>query len=506
MLKDLSGYVSKEPIINEPAFISVPQQSAEPIPPPDEIVVFQDANEIRKVLNSHALAILSSQDENKYEQYYEFCRNYAEAINRAWFVSTEIPKNRLFEYSLERFVTKGGFGNIFEAIAPDDEKVAIKILRQDIHENPELLQSFRRGVNSMRILAENKIQGMVEYKAASEIPAYVVMDWVEGPNLQDAVLSKQVDDWSVKVRISKEICDIIRRAHIVPEHVLHRDIRPQNIMLKDFYSSEDWEVVVLDFDLSWHKGAIEESISYGMSSYLAPEQLVSIPGISTRHASVDSFGVGMTLYFILTGSTPRQNLHTVADWKERLSKAAKYRRCESWESLPNRFVRLISNATKDEQHLRWDMSQIQQEITLLHEALTTPSEVSSSELITEELAVRTQVIGEYAWNENDRSIVKEFANGLTLTLFGNETNQDVEIKLLWEYGGQGNWQHTYSSMQQKITSAVDQLTSAGWRVDLGLGQRSFEINGKLYSKRALQQIDNASTSLARVITLLMNLR
>ena len=96
----------------------------------------------------------------------------------------------------------------------------------------------------MEILGDHNVQGMVPYRKAFEIPAFVVMDWVDGPNLHDAVLQTLVSDWALVLRIGVEIADVVRRGHVLPERVLHRDIRPSNVMLSGFYSDPtDWDVV-----------------------------------------------------------------------------------------------------------------------------------------------------------------------------------------------------------------------------------------------------------------------
>jgi serine/threonine protein kinase len=151
----------------------------------------------------------------------------------------------------------------------------------------------------MRILAQHNVDGMVRCLDASEIPPLAVMDVVEGPDLRRAVQAGLIKSWACRLRVMSELAQIVQRAHALPERVLHRDIRPTNIMFTT-WSPDDWAVRLLDFDLSWHKGAIEKSILAATSvhGYLAPEQLTVRKGVSSRHASVDSFGFGMTMYYL----------------------------------------------------------------------------------------------------------------------------------------------------------------------------------------------------------------
>src|SRR3989337_2606612 len=126
----------------------------------------------------------------------------------------------------------------------------------------------------MRCLSNRHVEGMVPYHAAFEIPAFVVMDLIVGPDLHKAVESRACEEWDTILKITVELAAVIRKAHLLPERVLHRDIRPSNVMLKDYYTDPDaWEVAVCDFDLSWHKDALEQSVLQSASGYLAPEQL-----------------------------------------------------------------------------------------------------------------------------------------------------------------------------------------------------------------------------------------
>ncbi len=326
--------------------------SEEPSPPP---VVLQDITEedngslpsvedlselpaetIRAVLNAHAKRLLNRDVPDPYSDYERFSASYDEAIYRAWYTSVSSPRNKLLGYSLIEEVGKGAFGRVYRATNPDGNQVAIKVLLEEIRRERLLLQSFRRGVRSMRFLMDRNVAGMVAYRKASEIPAFVVMDWIEGPSLLEACGAHQVNDWGSILKIGLEVTDVLYRAHTIPERVLHRDLRPSNIMLECFYSKpDDWRVVVLDFDLSWHQGALEQSVIRGaLAGYLAPEQIQATQGASTRHAAVDSFGVGMTLYFMISGidPMPAQNQHR--DWAELVQKAALNRRRDQWMSLP----------------------------------------------------------------------------------------------------------------------------------------------------------------------------
>ena len=153
---------------------------------PDELIR-ENPETIREVLNSHAQKLLAPDDDAAYQKFEEFCQEYDQAIYRAWYTTTASGQNRLFQYELNERVARGGFGTVYRATDDHGQEVAVKVLNQEVRRDTRMLQGFRRGVRSMRILSKHHLDGMVPYLDASEIPAVVVMGWVDGPNLKQAV-------------------------------------------------------------------------------------------------------------------------------------------------------------------------------------------------------------------------------------------------------------------------------------------------------------------------------
>ena len=162
-------------------------------------------------------------------RYRTFSLAYDQAIYRAWYTSRRRREhNHLLGHQLHQEVARGAFGK--ESIMPSDSdgnSIAGKVLHEEMRQNEELFQAWpRRGVRSMKILSSHDVQGMVPYRKAFEIPAFVVMDWIDGPDLGVAVASRLVADWDLILRIGSDTANIVRKGHLLPERVLHRDIRP----------------------------------------------------------------------------------------------------------------------------------------------------------------------------------------------------------------------------------------------------------------------------------------
>lgn len=447
------------------------QHQKAPLPSSEHLLQLK-TEKIREVLNTHAKQLLSTESSDSYSKYEDFSANYDEAIYRAWYTSVAAPANKLFGFTLIEEVARGAFGRVYRASAPDGTQVAIKVLLEEIRKDPLLRKSFRRGVRSMRYLMAREVAGMVAYQEASEIPAFAVMDWVDGPTLSEAQEARQIDDWGSILKIGLQMTDVIRHAHEIPERVLHRDIRPSNIMLEGFYSRpDDWRVVVLDFDLSWHQGALEQSVIRGaLFGYLAPEQIQSTPGVSTRHAAVDSFGVGMTLYFMIAGRNPVPAQHRHHDWGKTVQEAALGCGSTSWNSLPYRYARLIIKATEDSQAKRWDMVQIKDELGRLDNAFLDPNEVVSAELLAEEIAARSGRA--YEWNDDLAMACVQLISGSVISITGNESARLVIVNLAWSRSGKQKQKQVGKWMGPAADRCVKVLKASGWQIKTRNMQRS----------------------------------
>ena len=503
MLDDLIAFVSADDAADVVPVIPVGLSPATKAMPQEADLLKQDAERTRNILNEEASRILASISPDTIEEYNQFSRLYDQAIYRAWYTNTESGNDRLLGHILHREVASGAFGRVYQATDADGNDVAVKVLHEGIRRNPDFLQAFRRGVRSMKILGDNGVQGMVPYRKAFEIPACVVMDWIDGPNLEDAVSSRRVRDWELILRIGSHMADIVRRGHVLPERVLHRDIRPSNVMLRGFNSnSEEWNVVVLDFDLSWHRGALERSVIHGSSmlGYLAPEQIQNIPGVSTRHAAVDSFGMGMVLFFMMSGRAPVPDEHKHTDWNATLTQAASRQMCNEWWSTPSRFARLVEFATRNNQSERWDMTQIQAELQRLHEAVLHPGSVQYAELIAEEVAARCDFSKDYTWDGDLLAAVKETPSGVRFTLRGDESQRRVFATLDWGKAGVrgraslGKWIEPAKEAAQAI------LKSFGWQIEVATSKYAhISVSASLPAGKALGDMNGVVGSLDRAL-------
>ncbi len=147
LLEDLISHVPTEVAVG-PVFSASPAPLDAKRLSATELLL-QDHESARQQLNQYAQAIFRSHPPaTVYSEYEKFCKEYEAAIHHAWFVTTTEPNSTLCGYRLLEEIKEGAFGLVYRAARKDDSEVAIKVLHERVRKQPEMLQSFRRGVNS----------------------------------------------------------------------------------------------------------------------------------------------------------------------------------------------------------------------------------------------------------------------------------------------------------------------------------------------------------------------
>ena len=420
------------------------------------------SDEVRNILNKKAVEILASGDAASYSRYDEFLKRYRREIHNAWFVD---KGEKLLGMTIEEEVGDGAFGHVYRAVDEHGDSYAVKVLKEDVMRKRDWLQSFRRGVRAMKILKDKNLPGIVKYKSASEIPALVVMEWIEGPDLYEAVQQKRFRTWRDKMRVLTEICKVIKTAHALPERVLHRDIRPANIMLRGLYNGDDdWSVCVLDFDLAFHKGANEVSMQPGYGNgFSAPEQTVLRRGGQTRSSRVDSYGFAMLCYFVITGKMPMPGQCMMEGWQKTVMDDVATRACAEWISLPYKMAEIINVCTATDQATRKDLYCIYDYLSALWKAILDSRSVHMPELLMDELAYRVAVglrCPERMNSEHDggRSFTSMSGTNYKFII----ENQTIRAEISWYNDGKQDYAAVKKTIGDKTSAFVTSLRGKGF--------------------------------------------
>ncbi|MFD0587912.1 Stk1 family PASTA domain-containing Ser/Thr kinase [Paenibacillus sp. GCM10027627] len=176
-----------------------------------------------------------------------------------------------------------------------NRKVAVKVLRQQFVNDEEFIRRFRREAQSAAALSHPNVVSIYDVGQEDETH-YIVMEYVEGNNLNETIQERAPLQADEAVRIAVQICDALDHAH--HNHIIHRDIKPHNILI-----GNNGRVKVTDFGIA--RAVTSSTITQtgsvmGSVHYFSPEHA---KGINTGEKS-DLYSLGIVLYQMLTGKLP----------------------------------------------------------------------------------------------------------------------------------------------------------------------------------------------------------
>ncbi len=209
-----------------------------------------------------------------------------------------MPK-KFGRYEVLEEVGKGAMGTVYKGKDPAiGRKVALKTIRIDKIADPSEIDELR-----VRLAREAKAAGNLSHPNIVTIydvgqdgdTQYIAMEYLEGYSLETVIHRKLDMNLRLAAQIAYQVCLALQYAH--RQHLVHRDIKPGNIMVM-----ENFHVKVMDFGIAHFESSnlTQTGIAMGTPSYISPEQLKGEPVTP----SSDIFSTGVVLYEILTGKKP----------------------------------------------------------------------------------------------------------------------------------------------------------------------------------------------------------
>lgn len=205
-------------------------------------------------------------------------------------------------YEILEKIGTGGMSDVYKAKCHKLNRfVAVKVLKQEFSENANFVSKFRIEAQAAAGLMHPNIVNVYDVGEENGI-YYIVMELVEGITLKKYIEKKARLSFKEAVSIAIQVSMGIEAAH--NNHIIHRDIKPQNIII-----SKDGKVKVTDFGIA--KAATSNTITsnvMGSVHYTSPEQARG--GYSDEKS--DIYSLGITLFEMLTGRVPFNGETTVA--------------------------------------------------------------------------------------------------------------------------------------------------------------------------------------------------
>ena len=191
---------------------------------------------------------------------------------------------------------EGGMANVY--LAEDiilQRKVAVKILRLDLQKEPQTLARFQREALATSELSHPNIVMVLDVGTDHGLP-YMVMEYVDGPDLKDYIRANSPLNLGNIIKIMDQILSAMSLAH--KHNVIHRDLKPQNILM-----DKHGNIKIADFGIAValnQNSVTQTNSAIGSVHYMSPEQTRG--GLVTKQS--DIYSLGIILYELITGNVP----------------------------------------------------------------------------------------------------------------------------------------------------------------------------------------------------------
>ena len=199
-------------------------------------------------------------------------------------------------YEIHELIGVGGMAYVYKAYdRVEDRWVAIKILKEEFSNNSDFLRRFRNESKAIAVLSHPNIVNVYDVSFGDQLQ-YIVMEYIDGITLKEYIEQEGAIRWNEAVHFTMQILMALECAH--EKGIIHRDIKPQNIMLL-----QDGTIKVADFGIARFLQSETTTMTdkaIGSVHYIAPEQARG--DYITDKA--DIYSVGVMLYEMLTGKLP----------------------------------------------------------------------------------------------------------------------------------------------------------------------------------------------------------
>lgn len=211
--------------------------------------------------------------------------------------STDKYIGRLLDdrYEIIELIGSGGMANVYKALCHRLNRYdAVKIMRDDTAANEELRRRFRAESQAVAMLSHPNIVSVYDVSHSADVE-YIVMELIDGITLKEYMRKKGILEPSEVLDFTVQTAKALEHAH--SKGIIHRDIKPQNIMLL-----KDGMLKVADFGIASLDNDFEENKSEAVGSvhYIAPEQARG----AAPDARSDIYSLGIVMYEMLTGKLP----------------------------------------------------------------------------------------------------------------------------------------------------------------------------------------------------------
>jgi len=211
---------------------------------------------------------------------------------------TKLKRGSVFahRYEVIEELGKGGMGRVYRVSDKTlGQDIALKILKPEIADDKTTIQRFRNELLLTRLISHRNVCRIYDL-SESEGVQFISMEYVSGENLKNSLRMMERLTLGKTIAIARQICEGLGEAHRLG--VVHRDIKPQNIMI-----DREGNVRIMDFGIARSlksEGITDRGIRIGTPEYMSPEQVEGKPADQRS----DIYSLGIVLYELVSGKVP----------------------------------------------------------------------------------------------------------------------------------------------------------------------------------------------------------
>ena len=199
-------------------------------------------------------------------------------------------------YEVQEIIGVGGMSVVYKAYDNvDDRIVAVKILKDEFAGNEEFKRRFKNESKAIALLSHPNIVKVYDVNFGERLQ-YIVMEYIDGITLKEYINKQGAITWNDSLYFMTQILRAVQHAH--DKGIVHRDIKPQNIILLSNGNIKVTDFGIARFSRSETKTLTEQAI--GSVHYIAPEQAKGEP----TDEKADIYSLGVVLYEMLSGTVP----------------------------------------------------------------------------------------------------------------------------------------------------------------------------------------------------------
>lgn len=200
-------------------------------------------------------------------------------------------------YLIESLIGVGGMANVYKGRdVRTGNQIAVKVLKEEFLDNEELVRRFKNESKAISILNHPNIVKVYDVSVTDQLQ-YIVMEYIDGITLKEYLKQRSgALTWKEVVHFATQVLSALDHAH--SKGIVHRDVKPQNIMLQ-----ADGSIKMMDFGIARFSRAQSQTVSdkaIGSVHYISPEQAKG----DHTDARTDIYSVGVMMYEMLSGKLP----------------------------------------------------------------------------------------------------------------------------------------------------------------------------------------------------------